>query len=547
MRVLTRFSPRTAVRRIGAVSLTAAMVVGLVLVGSAAGAATSSVSTVTAEDSFDRTVASGLSTAPIGGVYTTFGESILSVASGAAKVNALLPGKSAGAFLTQESLDTTVQSSVVVPNLSATTLYYGVEARKQFDGSAYRGRARITTSGQISVSFTRTLVSNETSLGTKSIPLVLGNNQKLMLELEVTGTNPVHLAIRAWLDGSAQPAWQYQLDDQSAARIASPGSVGFWMYSSGSGKSTSLSIPAFHASTAIDQLVKPSASTTGVPAGTVLTNYTGPLTITLDGTVIDSKHVYGDLRVQAKNVVIRNSYLHGGATIPKSNTGVIDANSANVYNLLIENNTIYPDHPSYYRDGIVGHEFTAVGNHITRSNDGIGIFNRPGGALAANVKVEENYIHDLTHWNSDPAHSDGTHNDGIQIQGGQNILIRGNNVVGSVVAGDGLGAFGLHGGSALLAKPDVSEFANLVIENNWFDDAQNSVCLNNGKYPTMVVTFQNNFFGRHQYAYSNNSTYQIRIYVKSATQATGLATNRWEDTNELLTEGRDTGIRYNAQ
>lgn len=291
---------------------------------------------------------------------------------------------------------------------------------------------------------------------------------------------------------------------------------------------------------------KPDASNTGVPPGTQLTDYTGPLTITTDGTVIDGKAVYGDLRIQAKNVTIRNSYLHCGKNIPAGNTGCVDANSAQVVNLTVENTTINPDSPSYYRDGIVGHEFTARRNHITRTNDGLGIFNRPGGPAQANVTAEGNYIHDLTHWNYDPAHSDGTHNDGIQIQGGENIVIRGNNVVGSVVAGDGLGTYGTHGGAALLAQQNVAKLANVVIENNWFDDAQNSVCIQHGKYSSVVVTLQNNYFGRNQYDFGNSSKYPIRIYSKSASQVTGLGTNRWADTNALLTEGRDTGIRFNG-
>ena len=153
-------------------------------------------------------------------------------------------------------------------------------------------------------------------------------------------------------------------------------------------------------------VTKPSASNTGVPAGKALTKYTGPLTITTAGTVIDGKAVYGDLRIQAKNVIIRNSYLHCGTNIPSGNSGCIDANSGTVYNLQVLNNTIIPDRPSYYRDGIVGHEYTARYNHISRTNDGLGIFNKPGGSVNANVTAEYNYIHDLTHWNHDPAHSE---------------------------------------------------------------------------------------------------------------------------------------------
>ena len=300
------------------------------------------------------------------------------------------------------------------------------------------------------------------------------------------------------------------------------------------------------ASPAQAAVAKPSASNTGVPAGTTLTTYTGPLTITLDGTVIDKKAVYGDLKIAARNVVVRNSYLHCGTNNPSGNSGCIDANSANVYNLQVFNNTIKPDRPSYYRDGIVGHEFTARYNHITRTNDGIGIFNRPGGSLNANVTVENNYIHDLTHWSYDPAHSDGTHNDAIQVQGGQNITIRYNTVIGSVVAGDKLGPYGTQAGSAMIVNQNVSKIANMVVDGNWFDAGQNSVCITYGKYSNVTLTLQDNHFGRHQWDFGNGSKYPIRIYSNSKSTIYGLWTNRWEDNNVLMTEGRDTGIRFMA-
>lgn len=58
----------------------------------------------------------------------------------------------------------------------------------------------------------------------------------------------------------------------------------------------------------------PDASTTGVPAGTTLTAYTGPCTITTDNTVIDSKQVDNcspdGITVRAANLVIRNSLVN---------------------------------------------------------------------------------------------------------------------------------------------------------------------------------------------------------------------------------------------
>jgi len=55
----------------------------------------------------------------------------------------------------------------------------------------------------------------------------------------------------------------------------------------------------------------PNADNTGPVDGTVLTNYTGPLTITAANTVIDSKTVNGDLDIRATGVLIKNSVING--------------------------------------------------------------------------------------------------------------------------------------------------------------------------------------------------------------------------------------------
>jgi hypothetical protein len=55
----------------------------------------------------------------------------------------------------------------------------------------------------------------------------------------------------------------------------------------------------------------PSASTTGVPAGTTLSAFTGSCTITAANTVIDSKTLECDLDVRAPGVVIKNSKING--------------------------------------------------------------------------------------------------------------------------------------------------------------------------------------------------------------------------------------------
>lgn len=59
----------------------------------------------------------------------------------------------------------------------------------------------------------------------------------------------------------------------------------------------------------------PGPQSTGVPAGTTLTNYTGPCTITVANTVIDSKTVNCDLVIATAGVQISNSQINGNVWI----------------------------------------------------------------------------------------------------------------------------------------------------------------------------------------------------------------------------------------
>ena len=64
----------------------------------------------------------------------------------------------------------------------------------------------------------------------------------------------------------------------------------------------------------------PDASNTGVPAGTTLSNYTGPCTITGNGTVIDRKTVNCGLTIRASGVQITNSKINGTVSIDDQNS-----------------------------------------------------------------------------------------------------------------------------------------------------------------------------------------------------------------------------------
>lgn len=63
----------------------------------------------------------------------------------------------------------------------------------------------------------------------------------------------------------------------------------------------------------------PSPSTVGVPAGTVLTNYSGPCTITVPNTVLDARWIGCTLTIATTGVVITRSIVDGGILTGRSN------------------------------------------------------------------------------------------------------------------------------------------------------------------------------------------------------------------------------------
>ena len=118
----------------------------------------------------------------------------------------------------------------------------------------------------------------------------------------------------------------------------------------------------------------PDTTTTGVPAGTALTPYTGPCTITVADTVIDKKDVTcDDLRIFAKGVVITNSLVH--------NRIFVD-DSANEGSVSVTDTTV--SLPAAPVTGIGDVDFTATRVKVTGGGRGI--------ACYRNCTVTDSYV-----------------------------------------------------------------------------------------------------------------------------------------------------------
>lgn len=218
---------------------------------------------------------------------------------------------------------------------------------------------------------------------------------------------------------------------------------------------------------------KPGPTNTGVPAGTVLTPYTGPMRITTAGTVIENKDVSGGLRIEAKNVVIKNSKVHGSDEVGIYTT---DTGSA-----TITDTEIYG-----FQTGLVYSNFTALRVNLhDLSYDGV--------KLSSNAKVQDSWIHA-------PRPSADAHWDGIQVQDG---------VVNTVIQGNNIEATAANANSALFLCPDLGPSTNgpLTVQGNWLSGGNFTVATldgNNGKYFIKVIVIKDNKFGsKGQYGYSN--------------------------------------------
>ncbi len=180
----------------------------------------------------------------------------------------------------------------------------------------------------------------------------------------------------------------------------------------------------------------PSAANTGVPDGTPLTIVNGNITVSVAGTVISNKDVRGVIYVMAPNVTIKNSIIRGKPVAPTGSAGLIqatydgflvngqpiDTDGLNIYDV-----TLQPQVKSVYWNGIFGDGFTLDRVEITNVTDGVHIvdtYKTPGGK----AWIFNSWIHDVNHFDYDPSHTDGSHDDSFQIASASDVWLK-NNVI----------------------------------------------------------------------------------------------------------------------
>jgi hypothetical protein len=149
----------------------------------------------------------------------------------------------------------------------------------------------------------------------------------------------------------------------------------------------------------------PTTATAGVPAGTALTVIDGNDIITTNGAVVEGKEIHGCVDVRASNVTIRNSRVigpcdYGVSTFSASGTTVLDHVEINC--------------TTGTGTGLAGPNFAADAVYIHDCENGLEIDD--GSSLVDSViSAREG--------------TSSAHGDGIQSQGGNNVVIRHNTLL----------------------------------------------------------------------------------------------------------------------
>ncbi len=175
----------------------------------------------------------------------------------------------------------------------------------------------------------------------------------------------------------------------------------------------------------------PTASCTGVPAGTTLTVKTGNQTINTAGTVVDGWDVRGKLIINASNVTVKNSIVHGPAAGGCSNGAAIEMEGSNI---TVQDTEVVMDNPTACLDGISmdGNFGTLTRVHVHGGVDGVKAGTDPS---AHDYVIQDSYIHDMKWFANDPNQGGTeTHNDGVQSWSGMsNVTLRHNRIDLSMV------------------------------------------------------------------------------------------------------------------
>ena len=241
----------------------------------------------------------------------------------------------------------------------------------------------------------------------------------------------------------------------------------------------------------------PGATTTGVPAGTALTN-SGSLDLRRAGQVITNLNINGCVAVRAPNVTIRKSRI----TCALPTYAIRGYETAT--NLVVEDVEINGG----------GRNSAAVccsGYTLRRVN----VYNViDGPRLGSRTTIVDSWVHDLVRVPS-------SHNDALQTTGGSMIVVRHNRLDAyRLSTNDPMNA------CVMIGSTTEDAVRDLLIEQNYCDGGNYSIGIRSDVVAANIVV-RNNTFGRH-------CRYGVVAGYAQAGILWDKATNTWFDNGEAV-------------
>lgn len=313
-------------------------------------------------------------------------------------------------------------------------------------------------------------------------------------------------------------------------------------------------------STLVYGTYEPDLSNTGVITGTTLTNYnsTAANTVTIpNGAVISNQHIWGDVTFSG-SATITNCYLHGGLAAATGDTGILKADNTRTGIAVLTDCTLIPQTPSNARNCTLGRQYELYRCRLELGIDGVGVRSTSSAHPACDVVVKGCLIQNLSFYSdpnlSNPAdpvggHTDGTHSDCIQHQGGKNVTIVGNSLRGTSTKLPGSGDLR---GKEWMTQAGWTSGACVIVQNNvdstdtWAAVDATTLVSDNYVYGGGAGSQINIKTTAHNMVYKNNhhyratpvgtgwSGYWIRFQSMSTTNVSGINTtptnsNVWID------------------
>jgi PKD repeat protein len=205
-----------------------------------------------ANDAFGRTVVNGFGNADLGGAWTLQGgNTSFAVNGGAGKISVGIGASRQASLDGVQQTETEVNTKVSFDKAATGGgAWVAVVGRRVNPTNDYRAKVKVSNTGAVSVQLVRLVANVETVISTANISGITYNaGDVLHVRLQVSGTGTTLLKTKVWKDGTTEPTtWALSSSDTTAA-LQAPGSVGVWVYVSGSSTSAMVaSIDDFEAS-----------------------------------------------------------------------------------------------------------------------------------------------------------------------------------------------------------------------------------------------------------------------------------------------------------